>query len=471
MAYNFIECNRDQMFLMPPSLKEWLPEEDLAWFIIDAVEQMDLSEFYKKYRPDGKGGASFEPSMMVSLLLYSYCKGIRSSRQIEMLCERDVAYKVIAANQVPDHSTICRFRQENGTGVETLFTEVLRLSAKAGLLKVGIVAIDGSKMRANAALEANISYEHIREEVKKMLHEAEDIDRKEDELYGKDRRGDELPEELKDHKSRVARLKECKERLEKEAREEAEKKEEKIEARTREEGETGKKKRGRKPVPPASEPQSCGKANVTDPDSRIMKTRKGYIQGYNGQAVVTEGQIIIAAELTTEENDVKQLHPMVEKAEENIKAATGEKKEAIVTETKEQKIEGQKIRTVLADAGYISDSNLEKIPEEGPEHLIATKKDWKHRRAMREAAPPRGRIPKGLTLRERMERKLLTKRGRTLYKKRGQMIEAVFGQIKSLRGIEGFMRRGFDACAKEWKLICATHNLLKIWRSGAIAMT
>lgn len=236
MAYNFIECNREQMYLMPPSLREWLPEKDLVWFIVDAVEQMDLVEFYRKYRSDGKGNSAFEPSMMVCLLLYSYCKGIRSSRQIEMLCERDVAYKVAAANQVPDHSTISRFRQENGRGLEALFAEVLRLSAKAGLLKVGLVALDGSKVKANAALESNRSYEHIREEVEKMLHEADETDRKEDELYGKGRCGDELPEELKDRRRRIARLKECKRRLE---REEAEQKREKVEARDKKEEETG----------------------------------------------------------------------------------------------------------------------------------------------------------------------------------------------------------------------------------------
>lgn len=214
MGYNFIECNREQMFLMPPSLRDWLAEKDLAWFILDAVAQMDLSGFYAKYRFDGKGQAAFDPSMMVSLLLYSYCNGIRSSRQIETLCERDIAYRVIAANQVPDHSTICRFREENGEGLERLFTEVLRLSAKAGLLKVVLVALDGSKIKADAALESNRTYEQIREEARKMIIEAEGVDKREDELYGKGRRGDELPEGLRDRGSRIGRLKECKERLE-----------------------------------------------------------------------------------------------------------------------------------------------------------------------------------------------------------------------------------------------------------------
>jgi len=238
--------------------------------------------------------------------------------------------------------------------------------------------------------------------------------------------------------------------LEEEARRAAELQKEKIELRKAEEEETGQKKRGRKPKEPLGEPDLDGKANLTYPDSRIMKTRNGYIQGYNGQAVVTEDQIIVVAELVMEENDVRQLNPMVEKAVENLKAASLEE-------------EPLEIKVVLADAGYMSESNLENR-KETVEHLIATKKDWKQRKAMKEALPPKGRIPKGFSLRDKMERKLLTKRGRSLYKKRGQMIEAVFGQIKSCRKIDRFMRRGFKACAQEWKLICSTHNLLKIWK-------
>jgi transposase len=451
MAYNFIECNRDQIYLMPPSVREWLPDGDLALFIIDAVGQMDLKPFYWKYRPDGRGQAAFEPSMMTALLLYAYSVGTRSSRQIERLCERDIAFKVIAANQVPDHCTIARFRQENGEKLEQLFIDILKLCAKAGLVKVGVVALDGTKVKANASLEANRTYEHIEKEVKKMLTEAEATDAEEDKRYGKDKRGDELPEDLRDRTSRLKRLKECKQRLEQEAAEEAERQREKIEERQTKEAETGQKKRGRKPKEPDPEPAAEAKANPTDPDSRIMKTRSGYVQGYNGQAVVTEEQIIVAAELTTQENDINQLHPMVQKAEENIAAL---------------EIKGQELKSVLADAGYCSETNLEKIDPEGPEHLIATQKDWKQRQAATEAPLPRGRIPDDLSGRERMARKLKTKRGKALYKKRGQMVEPVFGQIKTGRSITTFMRRGYEACAQEWKLICATHNLLKLWRSG-----
>lgn len=406
---------------------------------------------YLKYRSDGKGQAAYEPSMMVALLLYAYSLGIRSSRQIERLCERDIAFRVIVANQIPDHTTIARFRQEHGRQLEHLFTDVLMLCAKAGLVKVGVVALDGTKIKADAALESNRTYGHIEQEVKRMLAEAQAKDAEEDSLYGREQRGDELPGELRDRKSRVARLKACQERLEREAAQQAARQQEKIEQREAQEVKSGCKMRGRKPKEPDPTPDQQARANVTDPDSRIMKTRSGYVQGYNAQAVATEEQIIIAAELTTQENDINQLHPMVERAQENI---------AIVMN------QGQVIGVMLTDAGYFSEKDMEGIDPQGPEHLMATQKDYKQRQAMSSAPGPRGRIPQAMTLRERMERKLLTQRGRTLYKKRGQIIEPVFGQIKVCRGIDRFMRRGVEACAQEWKLMCATHNLLKLWRSG-----
>lgn len=451
MAYNIKTINREQLYLMPPSLQEWLPEKDMAWFIIDVVEQMELSAYYRKYRTDGRGQEAYDPSMMIALLLYAYSNGIQSSRAIEKLCERDIGFKIIAGDEKPDHTTIARFRQDNGEAIEGIFTEALKLCKKAGLVKVGLVALDGTKIKANAALEANRSYEHIEHEVKRILAEAEDKDAAEDKLYGKDKRGDELPEELQDRGKRLTRLKECKALLEQEKAEEVTAQNEKIQQRQKEEAETGQKKRGRKPKEPDTVVKTEAKANVTDPDSRIMKTRSGYVQGYNGQAIVTENQIIIAAELTMEGNDVKQLLPMIEKAEENIA---------------DLELTDKGIAVVVADAGYCSEVNLDNTNLDGPECIIATKKDWKQRQALRESNPPRGRIPEKLSLRERMERKLLTKRGRSLYKKRGQMVEPVFGQIKTCQGIQKFIRRGFQACAQEWKLICATHNLLKLWRSG-----
>ena len=448
--HNFLPLNRDQNYLMPPSLREWLPAGDLVWFLVDAVSQMDLSPFYAKYRKDGWGRAAYEPSMMVCLLLYAYCLGIRSSRQIERLCERDIGFRIITGNQVPDHTTIARFRQANEVELAELFTQALRLCAEAGLVKVGVVALDGTKMKANASLAANRTYTSIEEEVKRGLAEAAVRDAEEDEIYGADQRGDELPDDLQDRRKRLVRLQEAKARLEQEAAEEAAKQAEKIRLREVEEEETGHKKRGRKPKEPDDTPAAEAKANVTDPESRIMKTRTGYVQGYNAQAIVTEDQIIIAADVTQEANDVRQLHPMLQQAHEELEAAGVE----------------ERIGAGLADAGYWSEANIREASPDGPELLIATTKDWKQRKALREKGPPRGRIPKNLSLLDRMERKLRTKRGWGMYSKRGWMVEPVFGQIKGVRGCDRFMRRGHNAVGSEWRMIAATHNLLKLWRSG-----
>ena len=244
MSYNLIECNREQMYLMPMSLEDWLPEGHLAWFILDAVEAMDVSKFYLKYRADGWGRAAYDPQMMVSLLLYAYCLGVRSSRQIELACEVDVAFRIITANQKPDYSTVCRFRSQNERELGALFTEVLRLCAEAGLVKAGVVALDGTKVKANASLSANRTEEHIEAEVRKMLAEAREKDEEEDRLFGKDSRGDEMPEELKDRRSRLARLKECRERLAWEKEEKVQCPAERIEKRRVEEEAMGHKKSG-----------------------------------------------------------------------------------------------------------------------------------------------------------------------------------------------------------------------------------
>jgi len=432
------------MYLMPVSLEDWLPEGHLAWFILDAVEAIDLSRFYLKYRVDGWGRAAYDPQMMVSLLLYAYCLGVRSSRQIERACEMDVAFRVITANQKPDYSTVCRFRSQNEEELGMLFTQVLRLCAEAGLVKVGVVALDGTKVKANASLSASRTEEHIEAEVKKMLAEAREKDEEEDRLFGKDSRGDEIPEGLKDRRTRLARLQECRERLAREKEEKVQCQVEKIEKRQVEEEAMGHKKRGRKlkELTKVVQEEAKSKANVTDPDSRIMKTRAGYIQGYNAQAMVDRGQVIIAADVTQEENDMHQLHPMTEKAQRELKVVGIE--------------EG--IKRELADAGYWSEDNIANSSLIDPEFLIATTQDWKQRKAMRERGAPRGRIPKQLSVRDRMERKLLTKGGSTLYKLRSQMVEPVFGQIKAVRDCGMFMRRGLKAAQSEWRLICATHN-------------
>lgn len=450
MGYNFKSVDRETAYLLPPNMREWLPANHLAWFIVDAVESLDLEKFYLAYRSDGWGRAAYEPKMMTALLLYSYCLGEQSSREIEKACEVDVAFRVVAGNGRPDHTTICRFRSEHDGALKGLFLEVLKLCREGGLVKAGAIALDGTKMKANAALSANRDYEHLKKEVDRWFEEARAKDAEEDKLYGKDRRGDETPAEWATKEGRLKWLKEAKARLEAEAAAKAAKQAEKIEQRKAEEVATGKKKRGRKPGEPDEKPENDAKANVTDPESRIMKTRSGYVQGYNAQAAVTEDQIIVAAEVTQECNDVGQLLPMLEKIADNLKAAGAP----------------EAMTAALADAGYWSDANMAGAKADGPELFIATNKDWKQRKAMREAPAPRGRIPSAMTVRERMERTLLTKRGRALYKLRGQTIEPTFGQIKDGRGCDGFSRRGVKAADSEWSLMCTTHNLLKLWRSG-----
>jgi transposase len=455
MGYNFLPCDRDQLVLLPPALQEWLPEGDLAWFILDAVAQMDLTKIERAYRADGWRQAAYQPAMMVALLLYAYCLGERPSRRIERLCERDVAFRVLAANQRPDHTTITRFRQTHEAALAALFTPVLTRCAAAGLVKVGVVALDGTKIKADAALAAKRTAETIAAEVTRMLAEAAAADAAADRLYGPEQRGDELPEALRDRTSRLARLKACQERLEREATEAVAPQQAKIEARQAEEAATGQKKRGRKPQAAEAAAEATAKANVTDPERRIMKTQAGYVQGYNAQAVVTEAQIIVAAAVTLEENDIHQVHPMLTQAQENLHAIE----------------HPQAITTALADAGYCRAANLKEADPAGPALLIAPNKDWKQRTVLREQPPPRGRCPKGLTARDRMERMVLTKRGRHLYKKRGQTVEPVFGQIKSARGCDRFLRRGKAACDREWTVRCTTHNLLKLWRSGKAIWT
>ncbi len=451
MAYNFHPCERNQMMLMPPSLEEWLEEGHLARFVVDAVEAMDLRVLYKNYREDGIGNTAYDPAMMTGVLLYGYCVGIRSSRRMEQLLGQDVAFRYLAANQCPDHATLARFRQENEKELEGLFIEVLRLCGKAGLVKVGVVALDGTKIKANAALEANRTTEGIEAEVRRMLREAAEVDDTEDKKYGKDKRGDELPEGLRRSEDRKRRLRECKEMLEEEAKKARERQEAKIAQREKEEEESGGKKRGRKPLDPEEVVDREAKANITDPESRIMKTRKGYVQGYNAQAVVTKEQVIVAAQVTQEENDVNQLRPMMDAMGETLRMV-GVK---------------EKVETQLADAGYgMSEESLKWSLRQKTLFLIATQKDWKQRKAARQAPLPRGPLPRGMTAKERMERRLLTTRGRRLYKMRSWMVEPVFGQVKEGQGFQRFSRRGKKAAQSEWKIQAASHNLLKLWRSG-----
>ena len=445
MATFFRKPDRRQRFLLPLDMLDWLPETDLVHLVLDAVEQIDLSGFEAEYRTGGAGQAPFAPAMMPAVLIYAYANGHRSSRKVERLCWRDVGFRMIVGEHVPDHSVIARFRRQHAERLQAVFVAVLELCRAAGLGRLGVVALDGTKVAANAALAANRTAQTIDQEVAAILAEAEATDANEDAEHG-ELRGDELPPDLRNREARLKRLLAAKQRLAQEAAERAAAQQEKVDARAAEEAETGKQKRGRKPAPPSAEVDPQAKANPTDPDSGIMKTAKGWVQGYNAQAMVTEDQIIIAEALTQDANDVQQLDPMVTAALVNLESVTGEE---------------VALGAVLADAGYWSEANAENETREA-ELLIATRKDHRQRAALRDLPPPRGRMPSNLSPRQRMERKLFTQRGRDLYRRRGQTIEPVFGQMKETQGAGRLMVRGLTACAGEWTLHCVAHNLKKL---------
>jgi transposase len=322
MGQSFIACDREQSFLMPPDVREWLPENHLAWFVLAAVEEMELEPFYAAYRRDGRCRPAYEPAMMVALLLYAYARGVRSSRVIERACVEDVAFRVVAAQQRPDHATIARFIERHEPALAGLFGEVLRLCARSGLARVGVIAVDGTKVHANASRDANLEYEQLAREI---LEEAKAVDAAEDELYG-ERRGDELPEQLATGEGRRAWLREAKRRLEAQREQEARpvprsRPERVKEAKRRLEEElwtetranaayehyraTGRMKNGRRlgahspPKPYTPPPTPEGRINTSDPDSRVVKGLRGFIQGYNAQAVTNEHQVVLAAEVMT----------------------------------------------------------------------------------------------------------------------------------------------------------------------------
>jgi transposase len=457
MAQSFIACDREQAFLMPPDVREWLPEGHLAWFVLDAVAATDLTAFYAAYREDGRSRPAYEPSMMVALLLYAYARGVRSARAIERSCEEDVAYRVIAAQAKPDHATVARFVERHEQALAGLFGAVLGLCAQAGLVRVGVVAIDGTKVQANASRDATRDYEQIAREI---LEEAKAVDAAEDELFG-EARGDELPPELATAQgrkkwlrawqrrldderaeqarpipqSRPKRLKEAKRRLEEQLWTEQRANEAYEAYRARGVMKDGRRFGGPpKPyVPPAVPP---GKINVTDPDSRLVKGMRGWLQGYNAQAATNEQQIVIAAEITVDSPDFGHLEPI-------LKAAQRELDGAGVTDTPE---------IVLADAGYWHQEQMDRIVADGVQVVIPP--DSSRRKT------PRPGWDGGLYA--FMRRVLDTDHGRELYRQRQQLIEPVFAHTKFNRRLDRFHRRGRAAVHTEWRLIGATHNLLKL---------
>jgi transposase len=357
MPQNFIECDREQELLLPPNMRDWLPEDHLAWFVTDAIEEMDLEAFYGAYRQDGWGRAAFEPKVMVALLLYAYAVGERSSRGIERRCREDVAFRVLAANQIPDHATIARFRARHEQALADIFEQVLALCARAGLLTVGLVALDGTLIAANASQAATRTYPQIRAEVERMLEEAAEIDQREDAELGA-ARGDELPAELSNRRSRRERLRRCKEELEGEHAAELHAHEDNLAWRARWEAEHGRKLGGRKPAPPAPDALQKAKINTTDPDSRPMRrAAANTLQGYNAQVLASPEQVIVAAELSQSAADATELAPMLLKGAEALA-------EAGVCEP---------IGTVLADGGYWNAAHISEIRSKGIGVVIPTR--------------------------------------------------------------------------------------------------
>jgi transposase len=445
---------------MPPDVREWLPEGHLAWFVIDAVGEMDLDAFYVAYRQDGRSRPAYDPAMMVALLLYAYARGIRSSRVIERACEEDVAFRVLAAQQRPDHATVARFIARHQDAVADLFGEVLRLCAKQGLATVGVIAVDGTKLAGNASRNATVDYERLAREI---LEEVQAVDAAEDELYG-DARGDELPEQLRTGKGRRAWLREAKHRLEeqraKEARPVPRSRSKRLKDAKRrldeelwtemranrayEHYRSGRMKDGRRfsrppdPYTPPATPQ--GQINLTDPDSHVIKGSRGrgFLQGYNAQAVANEHQIVIAAEVMIAAPDFGHLEPMLDAAQRELHHAG-------VSDVPD---------VLVADAGYWHQQQMERIVDRGIPVLI----------------PPDASSRKGARpgwdggLYAFMRRVLASDRGGELYGQRQAIIEPVFANTKFNRGIDRFRRRGRAAVRTEWRLITATHNLLKLHR-------
>jgi transposase len=442
MAYNFLRTDRDQPFLLPPDPRDWLPNGHLAWFILDVVDHLDLQPFYRQHRNDGHGHPAYDPRLLLGVLLYAYCIGVRSSRQLERRCHEDIAFRVLAANQAPDHVTIARFRARHEQALAGFLVDSLKLCAAAGMVRVGTLALDGTKLAANASDKANRTHDKLEAEVAEILRQAAEADQHEDQLFG-DARGDELPQELVSKAGRLARLRQAKAQLEAEATARQQAYQQRLAAHA-----AAAKAKGRTPRQlkrrPQEAPNPKAVANVTDPDSRFLHTRNGTIQGYNAQAMVTEQQIVVAAALTQDANDVQQLAPMLQAADRTLDAADIP----------------QRPGRLLADSGYWSIANLTTIADT-PELLVWPSKTGRTGKPRKDGKPS---ASKSDGLRAAMFAKLESQQGRACYALRKQTVEPVFGQLKEQQGARRLLRRGLGACDAEWKLLCGTHNLLKLWR-------
>src|SRR5208283_2743196 len=448
MGKQFRSCDLNQAYLLPPSLQDWLPEGHLARFVAEVVEALDLSAIYAKYEEgDGRGLAAYDPRMMVRVLIYGYCRGVASSRRIERATYEDVAFRYLAADQHPDHDTIAAFRQEHLGPLARLFVQVLQLCQRAGLVKLGHVALDGTKIRAKASKHKAMSYERMEKaekeleaEVQALLAEAARVDAEEDGKYGKGKRGDELPQELARRESRLEKIREAAEKKRAEV-------EEQLKEREKQERERGRKFGGRPPQAPDPEqakPEAKAQRNFTDPDSRIMKdgATKELVQAYNAQAVVdSHAQVIVVAAVTQDANDKKQLVPML----------------------KEVKVpRGSPPPQATADSGYFSEQNVTDAQLQGIDLFVAPDRQKHGEKRPTTTGPP----PPEASVTEQMRHKLRTAEGQAVYRLRKAVVEPVFGQIKEARGFRRFLLRGLAKVQAEWQMICATHNLLKLFRSG-----
>ena len=450
MARKFREWTPDQNYLFPPSTQDWLPQNHLVYFLMEVSQQIDISPILDDYESEKGGQPPFHPRMMLVLMLYAYCVGVFSSRKIMARCETDVAFRVIVGDDIPDFRRIAEFRRRHLPHMQSLFLEVLALCREAGLLKVGRLALDGTKVKANASRHKAMSYdrmtveeERLQQEIDELLAKAQAADDAADEQHG-DARGDELPDELARRETRLQKIREAKAALEEQARQKAADHVAKLEA----EGRT---------VRTNSEeavPKPKDQRNFTDPESKIMKTsNKGFDQCGNAQAVANEDQIIVSADVTDQANDSRQVEPMVEQTLENLDTI-GVK---------------ENIGAFTADAGYFSEDNVTTLEtnERIDATYIATGRLKHHERA---PEAPKGRPANDLTKKERMARKLRTKKGRAEYARRKAIVEPPFGQIKHCRGFRQFLLRGLKQMQGEWKLVCLTHNLLKVFRHGELAI-
>jgi transposase len=422
----------EQDLLLPPSLREWLPEGHLVYFVSDVVDQLDLSAIHAVYEKEKRGQPPYDPRLMTKLLVYGYCTGVFSSRRIQKRLQEDIPFKVLAAGNQPDFRTIADFRKIHIETLQTLFEQVLAMALECGSIKLGRVSVDGTKLKANASKHKAMSYGRMKEkqqqwkeEVQQLLAAAEAADEAEDRQYG-DQPGDALPEELRRRETRLAKIKEAKKVIEQRARDKAA-----AEGKNAEQAQRAK-------------PEDKDQYNFTDPESRIMKGADGIVQGYNAQAAVEPTWLLIVGQSVTEAaNDKQQLKPMVELIEQQS---------------------GQRPEAILADNGYCSEENLEHLesadePERKIEGFIATgkQKHGEHRLPAK-----RGPLPKGATKVDRMKRKLQTKAGKAIYAARKCVVEPVFGQIKQARGFRQFLLRGKQKVKGEWALLCLTHNILRL---------